>query len=400
MRYDVVIIGAGPAGSTAAKFLSENSVRVLLLDKSTFPRDKPCGGGLPARVLKRYAYIEKNNLIDSYSYDVSLHSFSLKYNVDIHRDEPIVGMVLRGRFDTGLVDLAMNHGATFLPGTTVEHLKISDPCTQMVLSDGTEIETQYVIAADGMWSPIGKQLGVNQSSKTIGVCVLQEYPLPKKTLDEFFGIERRIHLHLNILGVAGYGWVFPKNEHVNIGICEFRQAVEANNTKNNIKTLYDGYLKTLKENKIIPPALQADNLRGGVFPTAPVSRTSHQRVLLCGDAAGVVNPLTGEGIYGAMVSGEIAAKVIKKALESGNGTILDYQAAWKKDFGDDNKRLFRLSKYWGMGKDNIIRLFEKDTKLVDIAMSHVTTMKSIKKIQWNLTRRFLLVYLKDRFGLL
>jgi geranylgeranyl reductase family protein len=403
MQYDVVIIGAGPAGSTAAKFLSEKGVRVLLVDKSTFPRDKPCGGGLPARVLKRYKYIEENGLIESCSYDIRLYSFSLKHTIDIQRDTPLIAMVLRGKFDEGLVNLAMRSGAMFLPGKTVQNLKISNENVCVVLSDGSEIESRYVIAADGMWSSIGKQLGENQSGKNIGVCVVQEYRLPKTTLDEFFSEKRRVHIHLNVLGVAGYGWVFPKHEHVNIGICEFRQAIDSSKTKKNIKRLYEGYLKILKENKIIPDTLQADNLKGGVFPTHPVNCTNKDRVLLCGDAAGLANPLTGEGIYNAFVSGEIAADVISKALESGttdNKALMTYETRWKKDCGDDLGFFYRVSKQWGIGKENIVRLVGKDTQLIDIVLNHVVNLGSMKKYRWRLARRYLYIYLKDRLGLL
>ena len=68
MRYEVVVVGAGPAGSTAAKFLSEKGVKVLLIDKEKFPRDKSCGGGLPYQVMKRFKYVTKEGLVDSYSY--------------------------------------------------------------------------------------------------------------------------------------------------------------------------------------------------------------------------------------------------------------------------------------------------------------------------------------------
>jgi geranylgeranyl reductase family protein len=401
MKYDVVVVGAGPAGSTAAKFLSEKGIHVLLLDKSSFPRDKPCGGGLPARVIKRYKYLEENALIDSYSYQIRLHSFSLKHKIDIEKNEPIVAMVLRNTFDEGLANLATRNGAVFLTGKPIKHIKISEEKTHLTLIDGTEIESHYVIAADGIWGSFGKQLGIRQSSKNIGVCIVEEFPLPKTTLDQYLSEKRQVHIHLNFQGVAGYGWVFPKAEHINIGICEFRQAIGPKKEKKNIKNIYENYLKILKETKLIPPTLQSKNPKGGVFPTSPVEQTSLDRVLLCGDAAGMVNPLTGEGIYSAMVSGEIAAEVIKEALESGitNKKILQgYQARWKRDFGDDNKRFFRWSQQWGMGKENIVRLFGKDSQLVDIAMKHVMTQESMKTYRWKLARRFLSIYLKDRFG--
>ena len=272
----------------------------------------------------------------------------------------------------------------------------------LFLSDGTKIESQYVIVADGMLSSIGKQLGERQNCNNIGVCVVQEYPLSKTTLDQFFSEKRRVHYHLNVMGVAGYGWVFPKNEHVNISVCEFRQVIGPENQKKNMKKIYQNYLKILKENNIIPSALQADNLKGGIFPTHPVEHTSLERVFLCGDAAGMVNPLTGEGIYNAMVSGEISANVIREALETGatnENVLMSYQTRWRNDFGIDFKRFFKLSKLWDIKKENIVRLFGKDEKLVDIALKHITDTDTIKKYRWKLARRFLYIYLKDRFGL-
>ena len=105
MKYEVVVVGAGPAGSTAAKFLSEKGVKVLLVDKSKFPRDKPCGGGLPARVLKRFEYIK--DLIDSYSYGSYAYSPSLKFKMEFQQNDPFVAMILRNKFDYGLVKLAL-----------------------------------------------------------------------------------------------------------------------------------------------------------------------------------------------------------------------------------------------------------------------------------------------------
>lgn len=400
MNYDVVVIGAGPAGATAAKFLSEKGVRVLLLDKSTFPRDKPCGGGLPAKLIKRYKYLEENRLIDSYSYEVCMHSDSLKQKIEIQKDEPIIAMVLRDRFDEGLVRLATKNGAVFFAGKSIKNIKLTEEKMHLTFSDGTEIDSPYVIAADGMWSPMGKQLGIQQSNKNIGMCIVEEFPLNKMKLDQYFGEKRRIHLHLNFQEVAGYGWVFPKAEHVNIGIGEFRQAIKPKKEKKNIKDLYENYLKILKETNIIPPSLQSKDPKGGVFPTSPIEPTALDRVLFCGDAAGMANSLTGEGIYSAMVSGEIAAAVIKEALESGttNKKILHgYQARWKHDFGDDNEWFFRWSKQWGMGKENIMRLFGKDPQLVDIALKQVMTQESTKTYRWKLVRRFLSLYLKDMF---
>ena len=109
MTYDVVIVGAGPAGATAAKNLAEQGRSVLLLDKRKFPADKPCGGGLPTRVQRRFPYI--HDYIDSISYASKTFSMSMQHSVDISRDTPLLATVLRKHFDHELVKLAQKKGA-------------------------------------------------------------------------------------------------------------------------------------------------------------------------------------------------------------------------------------------------------------------------------------------------
>ena len=106
MKFDVTVVGAGPAGSTTAKFLAEKGVKVLLIDKDRFPRDKPCGGGIPLRTLKRFRYLkEEDDLIDSYSYGGYAYSPSLKYRVELQKNEPPLAMVIRKKFDHGFIVL-------------------------------------------------------------------------------------------------------------------------------------------------------------------------------------------------------------------------------------------------------------------------------------------------------
>src|SRR4030042_4808777 len=124
MKYDVIIVGAGPAGSTAAKFLSEKGVKTLLLDKDTFPREKPCGGGLTIKAVIRFPYIRDKGLADSYSYAGCVYSSKLQYKAESHRKEPIIAMVRRKHFDHELVKLARESGAIFKDGFCVVDIQV------------------------------------------------------------------------------------------------------------------------------------------------------------------------------------------------------------------------------------------------------------------------------------
>jgi len=402
MSYDAVVVGAGPAGATAAKFLAEKNIRVLLLDKHSFPRDKPCGGGLPVRVLKRYPYLKNDGLIDSYSSSLCFHSSSLKYNINVKKNQPIIAMVLRNTFDAGLVNLATQSGAVFQGGKTGSHIKVGKDHAQIILNDGSTIDSSFIIAADGTWSAMAKQLGGIQKNLNLGVCIVEEYPVSTQVMDQFFGEQRCVHFYVNVYGLAGYGWVFPKKEHVNIGLGEFRHALNPETEKKNLKTLYQQFFKLLKEKQVIPETLQIHNPRGGLFPTVPIERTYGARTVLCGDAGGLTNPLTGEGIYTAMVSGEIASKVIIKALEnniSNKRALSVYQREWMNDFGKDNKRFFRLSKGWKVDAEDFLRLIEKDKKIIDIALTVLLEPLELKKIRGKIIRHVFSAYAKDRLGL-
>jgi len=258
--------------------------------------------------------VKDKGLIESYSFGGFAHPSSLKYKVGVQRNEPIAAMILRKKFDYGLVKLAIDSGATFMDEKSAEDIKILKDKARILLNDGTNIESQIVIGADGVWSTIAKKSGLGQRRKNVGMCLFQEYPMLNKTLDRFFGEKRLCHIHMNLQGIAGYGWAFPKKEHLNIGICEFKPVINQSRSKTNLKEIYENYINILKEGKIIPDDLKMGRVKGGVLPVFPLEKTYADRIILCGDAGGFINPVSGEGIYYAMSSGEIAANVTAEAL--------------------------------------------------------------------------------------
>jgi len=403
MIYDVAIIGAGPAGSTAAKFLAEKDLKIILIDKSKFPRDKPCAGGLPSRVFKRFPYIKDNGLIESFSYGGYALSPSLKYKAEVKQKDPIVGMVLRKKFDKSLVQLAEDKGAKLIDGNAVNDLKISDDKVKINLNDKTSIESKIVIGADGVWSVVSKKAGLMTSNRPYGMCIFNEYRLDEDEIENLYGKERMCYLHLKFKDIFGYGWVFPKKQHVNIGIGMLLPKKYLNEQKRSILDVYKDYFSNLKKNKIIPNDLEIGKCCGGALPFSPLEKTYSHRILVVGDAAGFINPLTGEGIYYAMSSGEIAAKVICNSLEVNDSSgqyLSKYQDIWKEDFGKDIKLFHSAINYVKTSSEEIVRLASKDKKLAEIILGMLHGSLSVSKCQGKLARRYVWVNFKDRLGIL
>ena len=400
MKYEVAVVGAGPAGSTAAKFLSEKGLKVLLVDKSKFPRDKPCGGGLPYRVLNRFNYLKNKDLIDSYSCRGVSYSPSLKYKATFKKNTPFVAMVLREKFDMGLVQLAIDGGTEFIDGRAVKDVKISKEKAKIILDDKTEIDSEIVVGADGVWSVVAKKTGLSPPKKYLGFCILNEYDVGEDTINNYFGEEKTCHIHLKFQGIIGYGWVFPKKQHINIGIGKFSPDARISKTKMDLLTIYRNYIKVLKRTKIIPKNLEIGRCKGGSLHFGPLEKTYADRALLCGDAGGFLNPLTGEGIYYAMSSGEIAAGVIIKALEVGDTSenfLSKYQENWKKDFGKDIESLHGSARKIGGDLEKLVRLASKNKKLADVAVGMLHGGSSIQDYRLELIVRYLYASFKDRF---
>ncbi|HWR63458.1 MAG TPA: geranylgeranyl reductase family protein [Candidatus Thermoplasmatota archaeon] len=398
MNYDVIVVGAGPAGSTAAKNLAEKGIKVLLLDKAKFPRDKPCGGGLPTRVQKRFPYIEP--FIDSVSYGTTMYSSSLRYKCDLLREKPFVDMVLRKDFDYGLLSLAQKAGATFLGGKSVIDVVVQKEKVSVMLEDGQTIETQMVIGSDGMHSVVAEKTNLSKKLEVICISLMQEQPLTSKQLTAFFTKKRLIYLFIKAHGIAGYAWVFPKKNTVNIGIGEFQSAVSKARPKIPLKETYEKFISTLKEKKLLPADFPVENLKGATLPIFPLENTCGDRVMLCGDAAGFINPITGEGIYYAMVSGKIAADVIAEGLKSNDLSsrfLSRYQTLWNYDFGKDLKALGRFNNQWGKDSERIIRLMTRDKKFAKLIIGVSGGQISFRKYRTPLILRYVFLSFKNLF---
>ncbi len=399
MNCDVAIVGAGPAGSTAARILSEKGYKVLLIEKNKFPRHKPCGGGLPKRVLIEFNFLNNPAFIDSYSYGGILHSPSLKHKVEVTKDEPLIGMVSRKVFDFKLAKLAVNKGTVLIDDKTVVDVKISKDNAEIFFDNEDSIKSKILIGADGVWSLTAKKTGLRKNSIDYGICIVEEFSVEEKILDKYFGKNRMCHHFGKPLNINGYGWVFPKKEYLNIGIVKFI-IKENKNIKYNLVDFFVKYINILKKHNIIPDSITIKNFKGGAIPIKPLDKTYCDRVVLIGDSAGFSSALTGEGIYYAMKSGKIAAETIDKALKTGDTSeklLSRYQKIWKKDFGKDLYLFYKNRKKQRISNNKIYEVVNSDKKLIELYMGIGLGTISANKYKWKLLKRYIYASLKYKF---
>ncbi|MEM4258478.1 MAG: geranylgeranyl reductase family protein [Candidatus Thermoplasmatota archaeon] len=396
MKYDVIVVGAGPAGATAATVLAEQGKKVLLIDKEKFPRDKPCGGGLPTRVLQQFPFIQK--FIDASSYGSITYSSSLQYKLSIIRKKPMLFMIRRTVFDEGLVKRAEKKGVHLAFEKKVIDLCIYEDKAQVVLDTGEIFEADLILGCDGTQSIVAEKSGLRSSPEPRCVCIVQEQPLERKQITKFFTQKRIVHIFIKVKGIAGYGWVFPKKNSVNIGVGEFQSAVGAEADKRNLKQVYEEFVELLKKETIIPADFSIENIRGGILPVFPLQKTYTHRVLLCGDAAGFINAITGEGIYYAMKSGVLAAETSIKACtlhDFSEKTLSNYQKLWKAAFGKDLELFGRFNNQWGKSSDHFIKLLSLDKTLAKLVIGATGGQLSFSQYKYIIFLRYLYVRMKS-----
>jgi geranylgeranyl reductase family protein len=295
-RFDVLIAGAGPAGSATAIHLARGGARVLLADRARFPRDKPCGGGLTGRALKQVPcdvtpVVE--HVVDTF--ELRLH---LGRSFRRTSPEPLILMTQRRRLDAYLVERAAGAGADFRDGARVEDVVLRGDGVAATVG-GERVEAAYLVGADGANGAVARAAGLD-TGIVRGVAL--EGNAPWELLDR----SRYEGTAVVELGApaGGYGWLFPKRDHANIGVGGWNE--EGPNLREHLA-------RVARAHDVDPDALT--DVKGHRLPMRRVGATTPAagRVVLVGDAAGLVDPLSGDGIYEAFVSARLAAAAILDA---------------------------------------------------------------------------------------
>lgn len=312
--YDCIIVGAGPAGGSAAYHLAKRGRSVLILEKESLPRYKPCGGGVSPQVAEWFDF--------DFSPAISLKTNSLRFTWKL--DDPVeaelpdsktIWMVRRDVFDHFLVQQAQRQGATLRDNTEVLGIEFQNDRWQVNTATGPETG-RYLIAADGSKGPMAKWLGFRERKRRLAGALEAEaaVSIPNSQVHFEFGMVKN-----------GYIWNFPKADGYSIGIGTFRGG-----EPQDFKSILSDYAASFGID------LKTTRQYGHPIGLWDGNQKLHtQNALLAGEAACIVDPMTAEGIRPSILTGVKAAEAIDQALGGHLNALEQYSDIIAQEWGSD-----------------------------------------------------------------
>jgi geranylgeranyl reductase family protein len=390
---DVIVAGAGPAGATAALRLARAGVRVLVVERYALPRQKPCGGGISTRIVPRFPWlsdalrqIPTNPVSSLYLEGPSGDVFRMQAN------GPAVILIRRIEFDHLLLSLARDAGAEVLAPAAIAQASQDAHGVTLRTREGRELRAPMVIAADGVNSVIARRLGINPGwpSERLALDMMEETPIAAlraaepQTLSVFYGYG----------GAHGYAYIFPKCEHVNVGIGYMLPYFKAR-VDTTPYELQQQFVGELRERGLMDGASERAHFTPFLIPIGgPLATTAQGRVLLAGDAGGFVNGFSAEGIYYAMVTGDLAAGAVLDARREGVVSPARarraYVRAWRREIGAELRDSLIIQKYLlhsPSRMDRVVRGARRRPEfseiLVDYASGRISYRAARRRLLWH-----------------
>ena len=302
-KVDVIVVGAGPAGTTAARHCARYGLKTILLEKTRLPRAKPCAGGVTVAAARELDFDIPKNIIERQC--TGLRILFRGVGNEVRIPEPISLMVNRSDFDQHLATMAVRAGTLLLEAEGCTGIELEND--RVVVRTGQRVlSAPVIIGADGFSSRVRKLFQPKFDQDEIRYCVLSHIPMsPHEIAGRFKDL---ITIQYGFVS-EGYAWIFPKGSHLTVG---------GGGALSQSGDLPNRFREFLAFNHLNPNA----NLRGCFIP---VSRWRHDiytdRILLVGDAAGLVDSFSGEGIRFAIASGKLAAEIVITAHRKGDFTV-------------------------------------------------------------------------------
>jgi geranylgeranyl reductase family protein len=392
--FDVAVVGAGPAGSTAARRLGKAGLRVLLLDKAqSFPRDKPCGGGITARALTRLPHLR--DVLE----EVSVNRVSKMYiespdqtgvEYEDAKGEPILYLVRRIEWDAALFRRAHAVAAEVVLGVTVTSMVTETDGVRLGCADGRMFRARMVIGADSANSVVARLSGLRTGEVHGQYAVDMMEETPYEQLDTKY--KDRVALLLTPPASYGYGYIFPKQTHLNVG---FGAGPEyfVGQVRGRAREHHLGFVEEMKRRGFVTGESRPENYRAFPIPLAgPLEKTYAERVLLTGDAAGMVNAFSAEGIYFAMVSGELAANSAVDAVRAGRydeARMRSYQDACERELGGELRNSVEIQRrlFTHEGRVNsLVRRAKDDPELLRLLCGYAMGFATYEQLRGYMAR--------------
>ncbi|MDG6217966.1 MAG: NAD(P)/FAD-dependent oxidoreductase [Candidatus Thermoplasmatota archaeon] len=336
-EYDVLVVGAGPAGSSAAFSAAKNDAKVLLIDKKKIV-------GKPVQCAEYIPKLLLNQL------DVSNNCIAQKIKgmkTYTENDECFIthspGYILhRDIFDKELVKKATDAGSTLLLHTTC----VSKHNNKILIHENGEkkfITSKIIIGADGPRSTVGSFIHSENASFIIGV----QHSVP------LISDKNYTRVYVNSRFYGGYAWMFPKKETANVGF-----GIKQGTSLVNTNKLLDDFTRFLEKENIVKnnPILKTS----GLIPVGGFVPSVKDNILLVGDAAGQTHPITGGGIPQAVICGRIAGETASTAIKENDLSILtEYETQWKNIFSDELQRAKKRRELLENNWDDLDTIFKK-----------------------------------------
>jgi len=365
-NFDIIIIGAGPGGSVAAKVASENGYSTCILEKEMLGekgRYKACGGATAWELIEEINYPEEKigRVIES----LELHHV----DGETYSKKGKGAVVWRSTFDKFLTDMAVDSGAFLKEKELMIDIKKVDDFYK-ISTDKDKYIAKYIIAADGVTSPTLKLLNWPFfKSEDLILTITKEMKTTKSNIDKTLGSDT-VHLFFGIktLIPVGYAWLFPKTERITVGW---------GNQINLVKNSREEFKKFL-ELQLVKLALNnstMETFKPHLIPVGLRSKLYEDNVFAIGDAGGIVDPISGKGIPYAMMSGQFAIETIKTCERK---DMLDkLGSVYERNL---DKKFLRVLKVKRILRDNIFQSDENLKKFLSLWENHRSSEIAMKKL--------------------